>query len=73
MDGEFGIIGCKLLYLECISNEVLLLVQGIISNLLGKTMKKDNIRNEIMPFAATDMYLDITVLSEVRKRKANTM
>ena len=30
-------------------------------------------RNEIMPFAATCMDLEIIILSEVRKRKVNTI
>ena len=35
MDGEFGVSRCKLLYLEWISNGVLLVTQGTISILLG--------------------------------------
>ena len=31
------------------------------------------IKNEIMPFAATLMQLEILILSEVRKRKTNTI
>ena len=31
------------------------------------------IKNEIMPFVATWMQLEITILSEVRKRKTNTI
>ena len=30
-------------------------------------------RNEILPFAATWMDLDITILNEVRQRKTNTI
>ena len=30
-------------------------------------------KNEIMPFAATSMELEILILNEVRKRKANTI
>ena len=30
-------------------------------------------KNKIMPFAATRMQLEIIILSEVRKRKRNTM
>ena len=30
-------------------------------------------KNKIMPFAATWMQLEILILSEVRKRKTNTM
>ena len=30
-------------------------------------------KNEIMPFAATCMQLEIIILSEVRKRKTNTI
>ena len=30
-------------------------------------------KNEVMPFAATWMDIDISILSEVRKRKTNTI
>ena len=30
-------------------------------------------KNEVMPFAATWMQLEILILSEVRKRKTNTI
>ena len=41
---EVWISRCKLLHLEWISNEVLFIAQGTISNLLGQTMIEDNIR-----------------------------
>ena len=44
MDWELGFSRCKLLYLEWISNEVLLLAQGTLSHLLGKNMMEDNMR-----------------------------
>ena len=47
MDEEFGVSRCKLLHLEWISNEMLHIAQGTISNLLGQNMKKDSMRNEM--------------------------
>ena len=42
---------------------------GHIYNVMYSPIKK----NELMPFAATWMELEILILNEVRKRKTNTI
>ena len=47
MDWEFGASRCQLLHLEWINNKALPHHQGILSNLLGKTVMEKNIKNPI--------------------------
>ena len=63
MDWELGVNRCRLLPLEWIRMWYMFTMEYY------SAIKK----NEIMPFAAKWMQVEILILSEVRKRKANTI
>jgi len=46
-DWEFGVSRCKLLHLEWINNEILLIAQATISSHLRGNMMEDNVRKRI--------------------------
>ena len=86
MDWGFGISRYKLLYIEWINNKVLLYsteiyIQYHVINHNGKeyefyiyAMENSSAikKNEIRPFVATWMDLEIIILSEVSQKERNT-